>query len=639
MVFWNDEPARNARVALRGVSDSLRYARDGSAFFYLGKGSHAVLAGAADRATERSIEIRSVENAIPVQIDLGQEEGLMIRNCPEAVEPYLLGDFDAAAAGLEAAGEEQLAHLMRGAHHQQRGELQQAADEFEAAGCIEEAAELRASGADHEGSAALFEQAGDYARAAEAHRAAGNLEAAARCYDAAYDYDSAVECYEEAGDFEKVIEIHEKTGAYFDAALLAREHGDLDCALRNLQLVEQRDPSFSEACRMVAEIVAQRGDFELAAEKIAQAIEMAGGENAPIELHERYAEILEQGADKKKALEAYETIRRRDPGRSDVTQHIASLRKEISEAPDAAVTVLSAPAESRYEILGELGRGGMGVVFKARDKRLNRVVALKRLPDNLRDNKAAAQLFLREAQAAAALNHRNIVTLYDAGEENGIYHITMELLEGLPLNAIQEKKGKVGPRDAARLGMQVCAGLHYAHERRIVHRDIKTANLFFTKDRVVKIMDFGLAKMIEEVRKNSTVIGGTPYYMAPEQAAGEAVDNRTDLYAFGVTLYRLTTGSFPFREGDLAYHHRHTPPPDPREHAGGDVRRDGRADPRAAREGPRRSPAPRRRRGSALAGHLRGRALRAPSGWRSPGAVGDQAARYRGRPRSRDERL
>ncbi|MBW1685273.1 MAG: tetratricopeptide repeat protein, partial [Deltaproteobacteria bacterium] len=270
MVFWNGEPARNARVALRDVSDSLRYARDGSAFFYLGKGSHAVLAGAADRATERSIEIRSVENAIPVQIDLGPEEGLMIRNCPEAVESYLLGDFSAAATALEAAGEEQLAHLMRGAHHQQRGEAQQAADEFEAAGCIEEAAELRASSSDHKGSAALFEQAGDYARAAEAHRAAGNLEAAARCYDAAYDYDSAVECYEEAGDLEKVIEIHEKTGAYYDAALLAREHGNLDCALRNLQLVEQRDPSFGEACSLVAEIVAQRGEFELAADKLAQ---------------------------------------------------------------------------------------------------------------------------------------------------------------------------------------------------------------------------------------------------------------------------------------------------------------------------------------------------------------------------------
>jgi serine/threonine protein kinase len=208
----------------------------------------------------------------------------------------------------------------------------------------------------------------------------------------------------------------------------------------------------------------------------------------------------------------------------------------------------------------------MGVVYKARDRRLNRIVALKRLSGNLRENKTAAQLFLREAQAAAALNHRNIVTLYDAGEENGVYHITMELLEGLPLSAIQEQRGAFSVRDTAGLGLQVCAGLHYAHSQRIVHRDIKPGNIFFTRERVVKIMDFGLAKTIEEVRKGSTVIGGTPYYMAPEQALGQAVDNRTDLYAFGVTLFRMLTNTFPFTEGDLAYHHRHTAPPDPREH-------------------------------------------------------------------------
>ena len=141
----------------------------------------------------------------------------------------------------------------------------------------------------------------------------------------------------------------------------------------------------------------------------------------------------------------------------------------------------------------------------------------------------------------------------------------MELLEGMPLNAILEKRGRLSALDTARLGLQIAAGLQYAHERRIVHRDIKTANLFFTRERVVKIMDFGLAKTIEEVRRSSTMIGGTPYYMAPEQAAGEAVDHRTDLYAFGVTLFRMVTGALPFVEGDLAYHHRHTPAPDPRE--------------------------------------------------------------------------
>jgi serine/threonine protein kinase len=206
----------------------------------------------------------------------------------------------------------------------------------------------------------------------------------------------------------------------------------------------------------------------------------------------------------------------------------------------------------------------MGIVFKARDRRLGRVVALKRLPENLRDHPTAVQLFLREARAAASLNHQNIVTLFDADQENGNYYITMELLEGLPFDAIQKRRGPLSPRDVVRLGVQAATGLQYAHDRRIVHRDIKTANLFFTKDRTVKIMDFGLAKMIEEVRRSTTVIGGTPYYMAPEQAAGESVDHRADLYAFGVTLFELLTGRVPFGKGDVLYHHRHTPPPDPR---------------------------------------------------------------------------
>ena len=121
----------------------------------------------------------------------------------------------------------------------------------------------------------------------------------------------------------------------------------------------------------------------------------------------------------------------------------------------------------------------------------------------------------------------------------------------------------------ARLGMQVCAGLQYAHNKGVIHRDIKTANLFLTNDKTVKIMDFGLAKMMEQVRRESTVIGGTPYYMAPEQALGKHIDHRTDLYALGVTFYELLTGSVPFKDGDVAYQHRYTVPDDPRTRAEG----------------------------------------------------------------------
>jgi serine/threonine-protein kinase len=237
-------------------------------------------------------------------------------------------------------------------------------------------------------------------------------------------------------------------------------------------------------------------------------------------------------------------------------------------AAAAPTAPAAAASESRYEVVAEIGRGGMGVVVKARDTRLGRVVALKRMPENLKSNPTAVQLFLREARAAAALSHPNIVTLFDAGQElDGSYYLTMELLEGFGLDTLLKKRGRLSARDTVRIGVQIAKGLQFAHEKGVVHRDIKTANLFFTQDRAVKIMDFGLAKMTEEVRRSATVIGGTPYYMAPEQAAGKAVDHRADLYALGVTLFELVTGSVPFRDGDVADQHRRAPVPDARSHA------------------------------------------------------------------------
>jgi serine/threonine protein kinase len=226
-------------------------------------------------------------------------------------------------------------------------------------------------------------------------------------------------------------------------------------------------------------------------------------------------------------------------------------------------------AAQRYEIIEEVGRGGMGLIYKARDRRLNRIVALKRLPENLRDHPKALQLFLNEAQAAARLNHPNIVTVFDTDQEDGTFFITLELLQGYPLNVILKQRSRLGPRDTARIGSQVARGLQYAHDQQVVHRDIKTANLFLTHEKVVKIMDFGLAKMMEEVRRGSTVIGGTPSYMAPEQATGDRVDHRADLYSLGITLFELAVGHVPFQKGEVAYHHRHTEPPDPRSLADG----------------------------------------------------------------------
>jgi tetratricopeptide (TPR) repeat protein len=565
-VSTDGQAVQGARVAVRGDPASLRYARDGVAFIYLGLGSYTLLVGSHDAAGQFDLDISSLDNAIPLHVDLGNPEGVLFSDCPEAVDAFLQSDLETAAQALDAAGNEEAAHLVRADFHRLRGHSEEAARELEAAGRLGGAAELRAGDQDFEGSASLFEQAGDHAQAADAYRAAGDWTRAARCYEQAYDWGNALECWREIGDPEREMIMLEKLGEFMDAAAVARERGDRERALRNLQQIDARHQLFGEACRGIAELAIDTGEYDFAVSKLEEGMASLGAENASVESLEVYAQALEHAERPEDAMTAWEKIRRRDAARTDVAERINDLKRRIgSTEATQALPASEAPKESRYELIEEIGRGGMGVVFKARDKRLGRIVALKKLPNDLRDHPTAVALFEREARAAAALNHLNIVTLFDAGEEDGAYFITMELLEGKPLNAILARRGRVSPRAAARVGTQICAGLQYAHERRIVHRDIKTANLFLTVDHTVKIMDFGIAKSLEEVRRSTTVIGGTPYYMAPEQAAGEAVDHRADLYALGVTFFQLVTGSLPFADGDVSYRHRHEAPPDPRE--------------------------------------------------------------------------
>jgi tRNA A-37 threonylcarbamoyl transferase component Bud32 len=340
--------------------------------------------------------------------------------------------------------------------------------------------------------------------------------------------------------------------------------------IRLLQQIPSDHPSHADACGMLVDAYLAVGHRDLAARKLEEMIDAAGPEDGAPEIEWRLAEVLEQDGDYEAALRVLAGLREREPTYPNIATVIEGLRKKVTErklaeaGPTASSAQTAFVAESRYEILEEVGRGGMGVVLKARDTRLERIVALKRLPEVLRDHPKAIELFLREAQSAARLNHQNIVTVYDTDQEDGTFFITMELLEGAPISKILKQRGKISPKNAAHLGIQIAAGLEYAHGKGIVHRDIKAANLFFTRDKVVKIMDFGLAKMMEEVRRGTTVIGGTPYYMSPEQATGAGVDARTDIYALGVTLYEFVTGTVPFTEGDVTYQHRHAQVPDPR---------------------------------------------------------------------------
>ena len=201
----------------------------------------------------------------------------------------------------------------------------------------------------------------------------------------------------------------------------------------------------------------------------------------------------------------------------------------------------------RYQIVEELGRGGMGVVYRAYQPSLNRHVAIKVLPPQLVFDQQSVDRFRREARAAAGLRHPNIVVIYDVGQEQGIHFIAMEYLEGRTLKEVIEEEGRLHPQRASQIVEQVAAALDYAHQRGLVHRDVKPANIFVGPGDHVTLTDFGIARAAFETQQltRQGVLMGTPEYMAPEQASGGEVDERTDLYALGVVLYQMLTGSVP----------------------------------------------------------------------------------------------
>ena len=200
-----------------------------------------------------------------------------------------------------------------------------------------------------------------------------------------------------------------------------------------------------------------------------------------------------------------------------------------------------------YKILKKIGEGGMGVLYKAEDTKLKREVAIKFLPQNISVNEEERKRFEIEAQAAASLNHANISTIYSIEESRNNSFIVMEFIDGIELKE-RIKSGSLQPEEAVNIAMQIAEGLEAAHKRGIVHRDIKSQNIMITSEGKVKIMDFGLAKMkgSSQLTKYGTTVG-TAAYMSPEQAKGDNIDHRTDLWSLGVVFYEMLTGQIPFK--------------------------------------------------------------------------------------------
>jgi serine/threonine protein kinase len=210
----------------------------------------------------------------------------------------------------------------------------------------------------------------------------------------------------------------------------------------------------------------------------------------------------------------------------------------------ADTKILPDGINQRYEVLGEVGRGGMGVVYKARERQTNEIVALKVLKPGLPDDNSVNEHFKNELRLARKVTHKNVCRIYDLNFTDEIAYISMEFVEGETLRALLKRVGSLNLQTALRMTDQICAGLAEAHKQGIVYRDLKPENLMVDRGGDIKVLDFGIARSFEE----NTTVGqfvGSPAYMAPEQIQGTGVDQRTDIYAVGLILYEMLTGYLP----------------------------------------------------------------------------------------------
>ncbi|MBW1799289.1 MAG: serine/threonine protein kinase [Deltaproteobacteria bacterium] len=268
-----------------------------------------------------------------------------------------------------------------------------------------------------------------------------------------------------------------------------------------------------------------------------------------------------------KAISVYEYITQKEKDFRDLNERIPKLKKLISPFSSGAfdrkredkIVVADdlevKPTVGRYEVLNELGQGAMGIVYKARDPKIHRLVAIKtiRFSDEFEEEKLkeVKERFLREAEIAGKLSHPTIVSIYDVGEDYDLTYLAMEFLEGEDLQKYCRKGNLFPLRRVLYIVGETATALDHAHSQGVIHRDIKPGNIMLLKNGKVKVTDFGIAKAVSSSQTKSGIILGTPNYMSPEQINGQEIDGRSDIFSLGVVFFELLTGQLPFRGKNL----------------------------------------------------------------------------------------
>lgn len=495
----------------------------------------------------------------------------------EAGEMYVrAGCLSEAAQAFGKAGLKERALSVQAEVYEEREEFEKAASIYRRLNKEEQAGATYEKLGDFKSAARHFFEAGKFQRAGELYARAGEYVQAGEAYEGAQDPQRAADCYRQADDTENYLRCLEKSGRYHTVGEKYFELGRLDDAASTLQRVKPKHAAFRKACFLLGKVFRNKDELALSASKFEQAIGGEGPSVKNIDIYYELAETLMMKGDDDRALHVFEQIKTVDYNYRDTLDRVEAIRSKAripSQSGGASTDTTSrldmvgpsALLQGRYEIIEKIGKGGMGTIFRVRDTLLDRIVAYKLLASDLSVHPQAFQSFLHEAKASASLNHPNIVHLYDIGETGGEYFLTMEYVEGVTLSSILKEKGRIPIKPAIVIVHQVCEALSYSHAQKLVHRDIKPSNIMVDDKYRVKIFDFGLAKIVEDRSFSTSKIAGTPHYMSPEQVVGESIDQRTDIYSFGVTFYHLVTGQTPFKGKDVGYHHLHTQPRSPTE--------------------------------------------------------------------------
>jgi len=515
----------------------------------------------------------------------------------------LLQCRDRAIANYQRAGSlqqaatlhEEMKDYRRAAElYRQAEDFLNAARNMEEAGQPAEAAELYELGGDFEKAADIFQQQQDLGKAAECFRKAGQVLRAAELlaqigdelqaaelFGEAEHYGRAGVLYKSIGDkasavsaLQQHVALHpEDAEMHLELGLLLQEDGQYDAAIDELQKATADDAFRKRALMRVAECFVSKDLYEIAINRY-QACLKEGEEVSADNLDVFYGlgRTFQLAGNHAEARRIFESILAINYQYSDVRERIEDLKTLLGvfgeettvESGRGATMIVETPYQrlssedkERYTVEAQLGKGGMGAVYLAQDKRLKRTVALKILPPELADDEKLRLRMIREAQAVAQINHPNVVSVFDVGGERDNTYISMEYVEGSTVRKLLEEKGQLQPQECIELLLQVTEGLGYAHRKGIIHRDMKPENIMVATDGTAKIMDFGLA-LIQGVTRLTMpgAVSGTWSYMAPEQVGGrEELGPPADVYALGCVAYELLTGSPPFTGDNAGIQH------------------------------------------------------------------------------------